>query len=156
MKQLVVKPEKCIGCRTCELVCSFGHYQQFNPRLANITVLEYEAATLAVPVVCQQCEDASCMKVCPVKAIRRDENGACVINYDKCIGCKMCRSACPLGNMSYSTIVKKVFKCDLCGGDPKCVKYCPGGALSFEDPDARDVRKKLTADKIVAAMGAEG
>ena len=129
MKQLVVKPEKCIGCRTCELVCSFGHYQQFNPRLANITVLEYEAATLAVPVVCQQCEDASCMKVCPVKAIRRDENGACVINYDKCIGCKMCRSACPLGNMSYSTIVKKVFKCDLCGGDPKCVKYCPGGAL---------------------------
>ena len=42
MKQLVVKPEKCIGCRTCELVCSFGHYQQFNPRLANITVLEYE------------------------------------------------------------------------------------------------------------------
>ena len=82
MKQLVVKPEKCIGCRTCELVCSFGHYQQFNPRLANITVLEYEAATLAVPVVCQQCEDASCMKVCPVKAIRRDENGACVINYD--------------------------------------------------------------------------
>ena len=48
------------------------------------------------------------------------------------------------------------FKCDLCGGDPKCVKYCPGGALSFEDPDARDVRKKLTADKIVAAMGTEG
>ena len=46
MKQLVVKPEKCIGCRTCELVCSFGHYQQFSPRLANITVLEYEAATL--------------------------------------------------------------------------------------------------------------
>ena len=54
MKQLVVKPEKCIGCRTCELVCSFGHYQQFNHRLAHITVLEYEAATLAVPVVCQQ------------------------------------------------------------------------------------------------------
>ena len=52
--------------------------------------------------------------------------------------------------------MKKVFKCDLCGGDPKCVKYCPGGALSFEDPDARDVRKKLTADKIVAAMGTEG
>ena len=65
MKQLIVRPEKCIGCRTCELVCSFGHYQQFSPRLANITVLEYEAATLAVPVVCQQCEDASCMKVCP-------------------------------------------------------------------------------------------
>ena len=75
MKQLVVKPEKCIGCRTCELVCSFGHYQKFSPRLSNITVLEYEAATLAVPVVCQQCEDASCMKVCPVHAISRNEDG---------------------------------------------------------------------------------
>ena len=142
MKQLVVKPEKCIGCRTCELVCSFGHYEQFSPRLANITVLEYEAAT--------------CMKVCPVKAITRDENGACVINYDKCIGCKMCKSACPLGNMSYSTRLRRVFKCDLCGGDPKCVRFCPGGALLFADPDEMDHRNNLTPDKIVAAMGTEG
>ncbi|HIR68859.1 MAG: 4Fe-4S dicluster domain-containing protein [Oscillospiraceae bacterium] len=155
MKQLVVKPEKCIGCRTCELVCSFGHYQKFSPRLSNITVLEYEAATLAVPVVCQQCEDASCMKVCPVHAISRNEDGIVTINYDACIGCRLCTNACALGNMSYSPRLRKVFKCDQCGGDPKCVRYCPGGALTYEDAGRMDPRKKLTADKIVAAMGME-
>ena len=155
MKQLIVRPEKCIGCRTCELVCSFGHYQQFSPRLANITVLEYEAATLAVPVVCQQCEQASCMKVCPVRAISRNEDGVVTVNYDRCIGCRLCTNACALGNMSYSPRLRKVFKCDQCGGDPKCVRYCPGGALAYEDADRMDPRKKQTADKIVAAMGME-
>ena len=156
MKHLVVKPEKCIGCRTCELVCSFGHYQQFNPKMANISILEYEKAALAIPVTCQHCEDASCVKVCPVKAISRNEEGVVLINYDKCIGCRLCKSACPMGNISYSSRIKKVFKCDLCGGDPKCVKFCPGGALALEDADTVDSRKKQTADRIVAAMAKEG
>ena len=117
MKQLMIKPEKCTGCRTCELVCSFGHYEQFNPRMSNVTVMEYDAASIAIPVMCLQCEEACCMKVCPVKAITQDENGAMVMNYERCIGCKMCMNACPLGNISYSPRLRKVFKCDLCGGE---------------------------------------
>lgn len=95
------------------------------------------------------------MKVCPVRAISRNEAGVVTINYDRCIGCKLCKNACALGNMSYSPRLRKVFKCDQCGGDPKCVRYCPGGALSFEEADQMDGRKKDTADKIVAAMGLE-
>ena len=101
MKQLLIKPEKCIGCRTCELVCSFGHYGHFNPKLANVKVFEYEQTAVAILIMCLQCEDPSCLKVCPVRAISRDENGAVVMNPDKCIGCKMCLNACPLGNISY-------------------------------------------------------
>ena len=156
MKHLVVRPEKCTGCRTCELMCSFGHYQQFNPRLANISILEYENPAVAVPVVCQQCEEASCMKVCPVRAISRSEQGVVEIDYARCIVCKLCKSACPMGNMSYSSRLKRVFKCDLCGGDPKCVKFCPNGALTVEDDDATDARKKATADRILASMAKEG
>lgn len=147
MKQLVIKPEKCIGCRTCELVCSFGHYQQFNPKMANVTVLEYEQAAVAVPIVCLQCEEPSCMKVCPVHAISRNENGAVVINYDKCIGCKMCMNACPLGNISYHPSVKKVFKCDLCGGDPRCAQYCPTGAIEFSETDTLSDHKKQLGER---------
>lgn len=65
-KQLMIKPEKCIGCRTCELVCSFGHDQAFNPRNANVTVMAYEEAAINIPVMCLQCEDPCCLEVCPV------------------------------------------------------------------------------------------
>lgn len=155
MKQLMIKPEKCYGCRTCELVCSFGHYGQFNPKMANVSVIEYEKAAVAIPVMCLQCEEACCEKVCPVGAISTDENGARTINYDKCIGCKMCMNACPLGNISFHPALKKVFKCDLCGGDPKCVKFCPGGALEFVDPDQAGSRKKAVAEKFKDVFGEE-
>ena len=151
MKHLVVKPEKCVGCRTCELVCSFGHYKQFNPRMANVSVLAFEKEKVQVPVVCQHCEEASCVAVCPVHAITRSAEGVVTIDYDKCIGCKLCKNACPMGNISYSSRIQKVFKCDLCGGDPKCAQFCPGGAITVEDADAVDERKKATAAKLAAA-----
>jgi Fe-S-cluster-containing hydrogenase component 2 len=94
-----------------------------------------------------QCEEACCLKVCPVGAIERDEQGAVVMNPDKCIVCKMCVSACPLGNISFSPITKKVFKCDLCGGDPMCAKYCPSEAIKFVDPTETPERKKALAGK---------
>ena len=31
-KQLMLKPEKCTGCRTCELICSYNRANDFNPR----------------------------------------------------------------------------------------------------------------------------
>lgn len=152
-KQLIIKPEKCIGCRTCELMCSFGHYAQFNPKMANVTVMEYEAASVAIPVMCLQCEEPTCLKVCPVSAISRNEDGAVVMNYDRCIGCKMCMNACPLGNISYHPALRKVFKCDLCGGAPKCARYCPSGAIQFVDADLLPERKKLVGEKYRDAFG---
>ena len=76
MKQLLIKPEKCIGCRTCELVCSFGHHNEFNPKMANVKVFEYEQAAVAIPMMCLQCDEAACMKVCPVKAISQESASA--------------------------------------------------------------------------------
>ena len=155
MKQLIIKPEVCYGCRTCELVCSFGHYEQFNPKMANCKVYEYDEAAVAIPVVCLQCEDPSCMKICPVKAISRDENGAVVIDGNKCIGCKMCVNACPLGNVSFHPTLKKVFKCDLCGGDPKCAQFCPSGAIQFVETDADSDRRAFIGERFKELLGEE-
>jgi len=154
-KQLVIKPDKCVSCRTCELMCSFGHTKTFNPRLSAVTVVGYEADMTWVPVMCMQCEEACCLKVCPVGAISRDDQGAVVMNPDKCIVCKMCVSACPLGNISFSPITKKVFKCDLCGGDPQCVKYCAGDAIQFVDPTESPDRKKALAAHLKEVYGEE-
>jgi Fe-S-cluster-containing hydrogenase component 2 len=154
-KQLIIKPEKCLGCRTCELVCSFEHNGEFNTKLSSVTVMEYEAASIAVPVMCLQCDEAACMKVCPVGAITQDEFGAFTMNRDKCIVCKMCMNACPLGNIGFSSRTKRVFKCDLCGGDPQCARYCPSGAIMYVEPDEMQDRKRAIADKFKDVFGEE-
>jgi len=136
-------------------MCSFGHTNAFNPRLSAVTVVNYEEALISVPLMCMQCEEACCLKVCPVGALERDENGAVVYIPDKCIVCKMCMSACPLGNISFSDASKKMFKCDLCGGDPKCAKYCPSGAIDFVDPLEPQGRKKALARKFKDVFGEE-
>lgn len=154
-KQLVIKPEKCVGCRTCELMCSFGHTEQFNPQLSAVSVIAYDEAAVAVPVTCLQCEEASCLKVCPVKAISRGEDGVVSVSAGKCIVCKMCTHACPLGNISFSPITRRVFKCDLCGGEPKCAQFCPSGAILYMEPEDDVDRKKAVAERFKEVFGEE-
>lgn len=136
-------------------MCSFGHNKQFNPCLSAVSVIAYDEAAVAVPVMCLQCEEASCMKVCPVGAITQSENGAVVMDSEKCIVCKMCLHACPLGNISFSPISKKVFKCDLCEGDPKCAQFCPSGAIKYVEPEDDLDRKRAVAKNFKDVYGEE-
>lgn len=111
-------------------------------------MLFYEEAAISVPIMCMQCEEPACMKVCPVKAISKDENGVVTSDPKKCIGCKMCVSACQMGNISISKVTKRVVKCNLCEGDPSCAKVCPSGAIKFEDATVSNINKKrVLADK---------
>lgn len=147
-KILTINPGKCLNCKSCELACSFHKIGEFNPKESAVNVLFYKDAGISVPVMCMQCEDAACMKVCPVGAISRDENGAVVTDPNKCIACKMCISACPLGNITFSFVQKKIVKCNLCGGDPQCAKFCPSGAIEYiEDTAANIHKKKVIAEK---------
>jgi len=141
-KILAISPEKCLNCRSCELVCSFFKIGEFNPKEAAVNVLFYEEAAISVPVMCVHCEDAACMNVCPVGAFSRDKNGAVISDPKKCIGCKLCVNACPMGNVSFSPIKKKIIKCNLCSGNPKCAKICPTGAIQYVDISTANMNKK--------------
>jgi anaerobic carbon-monoxide dehydrogenase iron sulfur subunit len=153
-KILVISPEKCLGCRSCELACAFNKTNEFNPKHAAVTVLTYDEAAISVPVMCMQCEDAACMKVCPVGALSKDANGTVVKDDKKCIVCKMCVSACPLGNISYNSEQKKIVKCELCGGEPKCVQVCPFGAIQYKEGTTANLsRKRAIADKFKELFG---
>ncbi|MGE5389470.1 MAG: 4Fe-4S dicluster domain-containing protein [Deltaproteobacteria bacterium] len=149
-KNLIVQPEKCTGCRTCEMVCSFLHTGEFNPLRSRITVFSFEKVGLAAPMVCQQCSVAACMEVCPVGAIHRDEvTGAMTVSQDKCLRCKMCTIACPFGASTYDPIQDVIMKCDLCGGKPQCVVFCPSGAITYQDPmQANIAKRKSYAQKL--------
>ncbi|HHW91113.1 MAG TPA: 4Fe-4S dicluster domain-containing protein [Firmicutes bacterium] len=153
-KILMLSPEKCIGCRTCEIVCSFNKIKAFNPKNARVSVLMYDEAAISVPMMCMQCEDPSCMKVCPTGAIAKRADGMVAIEEKRCIGCKLCVSACPLGNITFSPTEKKVVKCDLCNGEPKCAEFCPSGAIEFKEAAPSTIRrKKVIAERFKELFG---
>ena len=131
-KILMISPKKCNDCKTCEAVC---------PNFA-VNVISFEETEISVPIMCMQCEDAACMKVCPQEAISRNENGAVVVDPKKCIGCKLCISACSLGNIHYSSGQKKIMKCNLCDSNPACAKYCPTRAIEYVDGTMDNINKK--------------
>ncbi len=145
-KVLVVDHEKCTGCRQCELVCSVFHHGVSNPSLSRINVIKWENVGFYFPMLCQHCEEAACMSVCPKGAIYRDEElNRVMVNYDLCIGCKMCVTACPFGAMGINVKEKKVIKCDYCDGDPKCVAFCETKAVDYIDAERANLKKKREA-----------
>ncbi|MFH1242456.1 MAG: 4Fe-4S dicluster domain-containing protein [Pseudomonadota bacterium] len=153
-KVLMVNYQKCTGCRLCELVCSVMHDGVSNPERSRIKVMKWESEGLYIPMSCQQCEDAPCMNVCPVKAVSRDKDfGFVAVDYEICIGCRSCVAVCPFGAMNYNTIDRKVFKCDLCGGDPQCVRFCEEKAVDYVDASRLSTfKKKDAAERLSAAQ----
>ncbi len=140
MKILISDPNKCNGCRMCQTACAIRKAGVCNPEKSRIQVLEMDECDLYLPLVCQNCEDAPCIAACPKEAISRsDDQGydhivRTVIDYNKCVGCKMCLNACSFGTIGFDEERGRPFKCDLCGGDPLCVQFCEPGALTLKDP----------------------
>jgi len=155
-KTLYIDYQKCTGCRLCELVCAVFHDGISNPARSRIKVMKWEAEGLYIPISCQQCQDAPCMNVCPVKAISRDEElGRVFVDYDVCIGCRSCVAVCPFGAMNFNIKDKQVFKCDLCDGDPQCVRFCEEKAVDFLEVDDVSIYKKRDAATRISLAGKE-
>jgi len=152
-KVLFVEPERCTGCRSCELICSFTHTGEFNPLHSSVSIVAFEKHGYSVPVVCQQCSIAACMEVCPVGAISKDQNGAMIVNHSICLRCKMCTIACPFGATFYDAENDRILKCDLCGGDPQCVENCASGALTYREANTvNQSKRRATAAKFLGLM----
>ncbi len=171
---------RCIGCRRCVYACVKENNLSRDPQVHWIRVLEMdndggidlvessayyhpekvpEEGSFYLPVACQQCRYPPCTRVCPVKATWQEADGIVVIDYDWCIGCRCCMSACPYGarhfNWAEPTIPAEalnprmhalgnrprmkgvVEKCTFCiqrvrnGRYPACVEICPVGARKF-------------------------
>ncbi len=171
---LVISQQRCIGCQACALSCKMSnnvpdgmlwnrvlsvntdHIDGAQGTYPNVT-REY------LPIACQHCENPACQKVCPTGATYKDDKGRVLIDYDKCIGCRMCMAACPYNArvFNWNEPVRQVGfnygdkdvpvrgkgvmeKCTLCverterGEEPMCVENCPMRARIYGDLDDPD------------------
>ncbi len=149
-KMLVVDYSRCTGCRLCEVACSLKKHGTSNASLARLRVVKWEPVCLEVPMVCQQCNSAPCMMVCPVQALEQDDTlGRIKLDEDRCIGCKFCVAACPFGAMGVDAVARRVIKCDLCDGEPACVHFCETQAIKYVDAGTVNlVRMREAAQRI--------
>lgn len=157
-KIIVADPDKCSGCRICELACSKFKEGVYNPGKSRIRVTRIIHATptpkfLITAVACRLCEDPSCVASCPRKALKFEEKTNIVtVDENICDGCAWCVEACEFGALSLDGNKKIVVACDLCDGDPQCVRACPTGALKLMTPEAITQRTRNVAVRLRARL----
>ncbi|MDR2699638.1 MAG: 4Fe-4S binding protein [Nitrososphaerota archaeon] len=122
---------KCIGCGTCEKVCSFEKEHVSNFARSRIRVVRVNETDKGA-VTCHVCPDAPCVVSCNSGALSKSiKTGIISVDENKCVGCGLCVKACLYGAVFLDSNKKKVFICDTCQGDPVCVKNCPKYALTL-------------------------
>lgn len=97
--RMVIDTRKCVGCHACTVACiaenKLPRGVVYRP-VMEVNMGTYpNLATKFVPRPCMQCEQPSCVPVCPVKATFKRPDGIIAMDYDKCIGCAYCVTACP-------------------------------------------------------------
>ena len=158
-KVLVFEPEKCIGCRLCELWCSFSHFNVTNPAKSCIHITRIHKTQVDIATYCHQCSNPVCIETCKFDALSIDEkSGAVIVDDEKCTACIMCIHECPFAAPILHPTEKRVLICDLCQGNPECVKHCPENAIQYLDQGKanriyRSVYVEKVAKQIIKVIG---
>ena len=183
---MVIDPQKCIGCHVCAMACKLENnlpndiwWNRILTDNGGEAQFDMVGGTYPddlhfgyLPVTCQHCENPACVKGCPVGATYQDpETGVVRQDYDKCIGCRMCMSACPYNGVRSFNWEEPSYHLDFPVGDqdvaphqkhvvekstfcwprlakglaPACVEVCSARARIFgdaNDPDS-EVSQKL-------------
>ncbi len=187
---MVIDLGKCIGCRRCMYACKLENNVPDTISPPYIMVFETQSKTGVsgyfhppkmpgegttmmytklrkdkwyMPVQCNHCEKAPCVKVCPTGASYKAPDGIDMINYKKSIGFRYCMTACPYQARRFNWWEPEippehrnplvpmreegvVEKCTFCvhrtrlGRTTRCVEACPNKARTFgnlNDPDSK-------------------
>ena len=191
---MVIDMKGCVACASCAVACKVENNLPdgvwWNRILTDggdnpdTPAGAYPNLTMEnIAVACQHCENPACQRVCPTGATYKDEMGRVEIDYDKCIGCRMCMAACPYNARSFNweEPVRDVDfnygdaevpvrprgvaeKCTLCrertdrGEEPMCVVCCPTHARIFGDLDdpASEVSKAVVERKAHVLLEEQG
>ncbi|HEY5896553.1 MAG TPA: 4Fe-4S dicluster domain-containing protein [Burkholderiales bacterium] len=107
---MVIDLQRCVGCGTCALACKAEHNTRVRGNGQSYNYADFlmvsegtfpNARQVVMPVLCNHCSDAPCVKACPVepKAMFKTPEGITMHDPQLCIGCRQCQQACPYSNM---------------------------------------------------------
>jgi Fe-S-cluster-containing dehydrogenase component len=88
---------KCIGCQYCVWACQATNDVPEDDMRWNIGFPERteNGTEFFMTRPCLHCSEAPCVKVCPVGATWKRNDGIVTMDYKRCIGCRYCEVACP-------------------------------------------------------------
>ena len=163
---MTIDLKRCIGCFGCTIACKAENATPpkvfWNRVLVNEEGKYPTARQVFFPIQCNHCQEAPCLRVCPSGATHQRADGIVLIDYDKCVGCRACMTACPYQQRSFlrqigtyypghltdfervgyaKYPIKTVTKCTFCahrvdeGLEPACVQTCITKARNFGDLD---------------------
>ena len=139
--------EKCTGCFSCYVACIAAHHRPEEEDAKSYrrirTVVDEKAGFQKK--ICPGCIHCGrCMESCPSGALFREElYGLILADKEKCAGCRVCESVCPMQVIGFDAD-GKIEKCDGCmdrlkkGLFPACASICPAGALRMYTQEAND------------------
>lgn len=140
---MVIDLRRCIGCQACSVSCKaefdvpLGVWRSW-VKEANKGIYP-NVTRVFLPRLCNHCDHAPCVKACPVKASYQADDGSVQIREERCIGCKLCMSACPYDARFIHPVKNIANKCTFCihrveaGVVPACVNTCQAEARIFGD-----------------------
>lgn len=181
---IAVDTKRCFSCNKCAMICKIEHNLPdsllwnrglteggdwfYVPAGSQPNELELKFYTMS----CQHCDEPACVEACPTGASVKREDGIVLVDYEQCIGCKSCMSACPyegvrtllendehlmefkMGDATVPDIpVDTVSKCTFCveridrGERPMCVDICNARARYFGDLDDPESEISKVLDK---------
>ena len=188
---MLIDTNKCNkGCTDCVTACktenawgmgeTHSNKEQQAQWIRKVTITDKQTGHVqSLPLMCQHCETAPCVDVCPTGASMKREDGIVQVDKHICIGCRYCMMACPYKARSFihekiefqkptaPRGIGTVESCNMCahrvdkGQDPACVEACSEaehGEMIFGDlKDANSAisieLKKHGGEQIRADLG---
>jgi Fe-S-cluster-containing dehydrogenase component/formate-dependent nitrite reductase membrane component NrfD len=136
---------KCIGCHACTIACKAEHDIPIGVNRCWVKTVEKgtfpDTRRFFFPVLCNQCDAAPCVRICPTNALYKRRDGIVDLNGAACIGCRACMEACPYDQLFIDPGTRTAEKCNFCANRvenhllPSCVIVCPTGCRIFGDLD---------------------
>jgi len=152
---MVLDVEKCTGCYACFLACKdefvgndhlpiSAAQPESGQKWLHIVEEEHGSGTKIkvdyIPIACQHCADALCVKHASEGAVYRREDGVVVIDPEKAKGHREIVDTCPYRVIFWNEELEIPQKCTLCAhmldaGEKtvRCAEACPTGAMVFGD-----------------------